>query len=236
MRTLGSTVKRGVAFVAALTLVAGIAVQAMPQHASAATATGAMVRYLNAAPGSPAVDLYVDGKQVTKKLAFGKSTDFGTMTKGSHDLTVTTVGQPVAKSILTLKLNVADGTSYDVVLFGTAAKLQGEEVKVDLTKLAKGMARIRVVHLAPDAGNVDVAAKGGKVLFADLKPTQAAKYIDVPAGTVNLEVRPTGKTTIDLALKGVKLEAGKVYDIFAIGQVKDKTLAAVELTAPAATS
>jgi hypothetical protein len=48
--------------------------------------------------------------------------------------------------------------------------------------------------------------------------------LEVPAGTYDLEVRPTGTMDVALPLPGVELEAGMVYDVFAIGLVGDGSL------------
>ncbi len=74
--------------------------------------------------------------------------------------------------------------------------------------------------------------KGGAVLF----PNVAFKgYLEgaVLAGTYELEARLAGTTTVALALPPLTLEAGKIYDVFAVGKVAgedDQALTTVVFT------
>ncbi len=94
------------------------------------------------------------------------------------------------------------------------------------------MARIRVLHTAPDAPAVDIAVTGGDVLVENLEFPNASDFLLVPAGAYDLEVRPTGTTDVALALPGVELEAGMVYDVFAIGLLSDETLNVLVVPSP----
>jgi hypothetical protein len=93
------------------------------------------------------------------------------------------------------------------------------------------MARVRVVHASPDAPAVDVAVAGGDVLIENLAFSEASDYLEVPAGSYDLEVRPTGTTDVALDLPGVALEAGMVYSVYAIGHVSDSTLSVLPIVA-----
>jgi hypothetical protein len=95
---------------------------------------------------------------------------------------------------------------------------------VNLSKLDEDQARVRVVHTSPDAPAVDIAVKGGDVLIPNLAFPNASDYLEVPAGSYDLEVRAAGTTTVALELPGVKLDPTMVYDVFAIGQLGNNTL------------
>ena len=82
---------------------------------------------------------------------------------------------------------------------------------------AAGKAHVRFVHTSPDAPAVDIAVKGGPVIFPNVAFKAASQYVPVDAGTYDLEVRPAGKTDVVLAVPGVKLDAGNVYTVFAMG-------------------
>jgi hypothetical protein len=95
---------------------------------------------------------------------------------------------------------------------------------VDFGDLAGDMARIRVVHASPDAPAVDVAVTGGDVLIGNLAFPDASDYLDVPAGSYDLEVRPAGTTDVALPLPGVQLDGGTISSVYAIGLAGDATL------------
>lgn len=94
-------------------------------------------------------------------------------------------------------------------------------------------AAVRVIHASLDAPAVDVAVAGGDVLVENLAFPDATEYLMVPAGTYDLEVRPTGTEDVALDLPGVELMAGNAYSVYAIGTVADGTLAALPIIAGA---
>lgn len=219
-------------------LIAGLGateVRAAAVRTATATAKGvAKIRFVQASPDAKAIDLYLDGKIAIKSLAFGKTTDFGAVAAGAHDVAVVAAGGSVSKALATRKITVVDTRAYDVVVHGPAAKLQVEDFKVDLGAVTKGKARVRVIDESADAGALDIAVKGGKALFANVTSTSASVTADVDPGAVNFDVRTAGKTTVVLAIPSVKIEAGKVYEIVLAGDVTGKTLTAITLVAPAA--
>ena len=83
---------------------------------------------------------------------------------------------------------------------------------------AAGMARVRFVHASPDAPAVDIALKNGPVLLPNIAYKGHAEG-EVPAGTYDLEVRVAGTAAVALALPGTKIDAGKIYTVFAEGTV-----------------
>jgi Domain of unknown function (DUF4397) len=73
------------------------------------------------------------------------------------------------------------------------------------------------VHLSPNAPAVDIALKGGAVVFANTAFKGSKDFTPLDAKTYDLEVRVAGTTPVVLALPGIKLEAGKIYTVFARG-------------------
>ena len=82
----------------------------------------------------------------------------------------------------------------------------------------RGYARAMFVHASPDAPAVDIGVTG---VAAPVFPNKSFKdftpFTPLPAGTYNLEVRPAGSRDVVLPLPGIKLEAGKIYTVFAKG-------------------
>ena len=79
---------------------------------------------------------------------------------------------------------------------------------------------MRVVHFSADAPAVDVAAAGtsaDEAIVQDLAYPDASDYLDLPAGSYDLEVRVAGETTVALDLPGVAVEDCMSYSVFAIG-------------------
>jgi hypothetical protein len=84
---------------------------------------------------------------------------------------------------------------------------------------AADAAWVRVVHASPDAPNVDVWVDGDRVL-TDVPFTAVSDYLELAAGTYNVQVTATGDTApvIDADLT---LEAGTAYTVAATGLLAD---------------
>lgn len=191
----------------------------------------ACINVIHASPDAPAVDVYLDGAKALSGLAFGKASGWVAVPAGKHQVQVTAAGGDVAKSVIDANVKLAKGAAYEVAATGLLAQIKPEINQVNLSAIADGKARIRVIHASPDAPAVDVAVTGGDVLIKNLAFPKASDYLEVPAGSYDLEVRAAGTSTVALALPGVKLEAGTVYSVYAIGQLSDKTLTVLVVTA-----
>ncbi|GIW04345.1 MAG: cell wall anchor [Thermomicrobiales bacterium] len=184
----------------------------------------ACVNVIHASPDAPAVDVYVDGTKALEQLAFGKASGWVALPAGEHQIQVTATGGQPDHAVIDAKVTLEAGAAYEVAATGLLANITPQIYQVNLSKLGEGQARIRVIHTSPDAPAVDVAVKGGDVLIANLAFPNASDYLEVPAGSYDLEVRAAGTTTVALELPGVKLDPAMVYDVFAIGQLSDNTL------------
>ncbi|HQP34659.1 MAG TPA: DUF4397 domain-containing protein [Polyangiaceae bacterium] len=88
---------------------------------------------------------------------------------------------------------------------------------------AAGNARLRVVHASSDAPAVDVYAKGNATpLVANLAYGKASSYLELPAGSYQVELRAAGASPTDApAFETPALEvlAGKTYTAIAAGSL-----------------
>ncbi|MCS7067046.1 MAG: DUF4397 domain-containing protein [Meiothermus sp.] len=189
---------------------------------SLAQGNTAFVRFAHLVPDAPAVDIVSGGSKVFEAQAFKDVTYYAEVPAGSLTLTVQTTGQNPAK-VADVSIRVQAGKYYTVMALGTLSTLKARLVE-DRLAPAEGVAKVRIVHASPDAPAVDVALKGGPVLFRNLAFNQISGYGTVPAAAYNLEVRPTGTTNVALPLEGVAFEAGKVYSVFAVGLLAGQTL------------
>lgn len=181
-----------------------------------ALAQGAMVRMAHLSPDAPAVDVLVNGQKAITGLAFKQITPYIPLPAAKVRVQVVPSGAD-APVVIDAELDLKEGVYYTVAATGFLAQIRPQVYTDTLAGFfpRAGYARIRVVHASPDAPAVDVAVKGGPVLFAGLPFPRASTYLSVPAGAYDLEVRAAGTSTVALALPGVTLESGKMYTVFA---------------------
>ena len=220
-------------------LAAAIGVLAVFSAASAQTASEARIRVLHASPDAPAVDIFLDGQKAVTNLAFDSITDYVKVPAGAHNVKVFPApsdggGTPVIEADVTLSA----GTDYTVAAVGKLSGIAPLVLTDDNKAPTEGQARVRFVHASPDAPAVDIYAEGAGVVVPNAAFKDASGYLDLPAGTYNLQVRAAGTETVALNLPGIKLEKGNVYTAFAVGLLQGqpalKAKLVVDATAPAA--
>jgi len=98
-----------------------------------------------------------------------------------------------------------------------------------------GTAKVRVIHASPDAPAVDVYVNGQAAL-TNVPFFTASDYLDLPAGTHQIQVTPTGQPASSAVIDtSATVAAGRAYSIAATGLVANITATVFEdnLSAPA---
>jgi hypothetical protein len=214
-----------IAFVAAVAALDGPTV-------AATTADTGRVRVVHMSPDAPAVDILVNGQPAITGLAFKDASPYAALPAGTYAVAVTPAGANDTV-VLGAELPVLDGADATVVAVGTLATLNLLVLPDDNAAPAPGNAKLRFVHASPDAPAVDIAIKGGPVLFPNVAFGQYLGYVEAPAGTYDLEVRVAGTDTVALDLPGVAVADGQIVTVFAAGLLGDGSLTAVPVAYPA---
>ena len=176
----------------------------------------ANVLIVHASPDAPGVDILVDdaGPAVTN-LGFPTNTGYVELPAGTRNVKVNVNG--TTTTVINADLMLESDKNYSVFAVNSVSSIEPLVLEDNLTQPASGKAHVRFVHLSPDAPAVDIAVTGGPVLFPNVSFKGYVDFTPVDAGTYNLEVRPTGLTTVVLSLPGITLEDGKIYTVFAKG-------------------
>lgn len=94
---------------------------------------------------------------------------------------------------------------------------------------SSGHAEVRVVHLSPDAPDVDVFANGERA-FSNVTFTWGTSYSEVPAASYDFDVSAAGATAAEavLSVDGLALTEGKSYTVVAYDRVSSIKALALE--------
>ncbi len=196
-----------------LSILALLVVFAAPNR-SASAHSNAYVRVVHAAPGAPVVDVYVDGNKLLNDFTFGTVTGYVPVAEGSHRIQVAADGAKRSASVIDVTVSLAGGTYYTAAALGTATSGFSLKAFVDNTWDSNSKAMVRVYHLSPNAGPVDVSVAATKVID-ELTYTHASGYLTVAPGnyTFNVTAVNAGVTVPVTAT----LSGDNVYSVFAIG-------------------
>lgn len=175
------------------------------------------VRLLHASSDVPAVDVYANGVRIAQNIAYGQATEYLPIPSRTYKVELFPAGKnPTGRPLLSQTLDVDARKFYTVAIVGKQAAFTLLPI-ADMPVPVYGKAKVRFVHLSPDAPAVDIAVTGGPILFRNVSFKQATGYIEVPAGTVDVEVRLAGTAQIVLTVPNVTLRTNVVYSSFAIG-------------------
>lgn len=201
----------------------------------ASAADTAMLRVLHASPDAPAVDVQLDDTAVEAltNVPFGTISSYLEVPAGDHNVKVFATGT-TTDPVIDADVTVAAGGMYTIAATDAVASITAQVIEDDPSDSCT-TAQVRVVHFSADAPAVDVAPAGAsadEALIEDLEYPNTTDYLDLPADTYDLEVRPAGDTAVALALSDVTIEDCKAYSVFAIGSaasppVGDNALQAV---------
>ena len=184
-------------------------------------ATPANVRVVHDVADAPAVSIVADGNTATPlvaSLVYEGSTAYLPLTPGAHTLGITAAPATGTSTVLASRsLNLDVGSEQTVYAFGKLATLS-EGVTWDNRRRIATEAKLRIIHGAPSAGNVDIYVTAHGAGIATATPT----YPNIPfggdswfqgfaAGSYDVTVTPTGAKTAAIGPAQVTLANSGVY-------------------------
>lgn len=181
----------------------------------------AYLRFLHAYTTNPtAVDVYLNERLVAQNIPFAAITSYLRLPADRYQLNVYATGKkevPIIDQQISIEehpytLAIVDDIS------GTTKQASLLSYEDDLKSVVQ-RAKVRLIHLSPNAPRVDVAVRGGNVLFSNVGYTDA-RFISVPSGTYHLEIRIAGTNQVIYTIPFLQLDDKKVYSIFAVGRVR----------------
>ncbi|MFN4285762.1 MAG: DUF4397 domain-containing protein [Lacibacter sp.] len=191
----------------------------------------ARVLVVHASPDAPGVDLLVDNNRVNASaLTFPNNTGYLTVAAGTRNIKVNAAG--TSTTVINADVPFEKDRNYSLFAVNQLANIGALLVADDLTAPASGKAHIRFFHLSPGAPAVTVGVLSGgnfTPVFSnrafESQESAAANqaFTPVDAGTYNFDVRVAGTGTSVLTLNNIRLEAGKIYTVFAHGIVGNTT-------------
>ena len=204
--------------------------------------TLAAVRVAHFSPNVPAVNIFLtspgqangSANQVESNFSFPSASAYLAVAPATYDASVALY--PGTTGVLSLNnASLAANTSTSVFAIGLLGGTGTQQLQLaafsDDRTPVQGKAKVRVIHLAPDAPPVDVVALNAGSIAATLVtnlsyPNATAADLQVAPGTYTLAVVPAGASSPILPTSSgvtVNLTAGQVVTVAAIGCLNTST-------------
>ena len=204
-------------------LLALLPVSSVPGAAQDAAEADATLRVVHASPGAPEVDVLIDGQPLMEGVAYGTASQYAAITPEEHRIQVVPTGQTADAAVVDETIGAEPGRAYLVAVFGLLNDIGGAVYDVDLSEIEPGNARVRLLNLSPDAGELDLLETGGDEWFGNVALGDASDYRDVAPGTYSADVRGEDDRVLQTVAE-LAFEETRVYDVVALGQIADDTL------------
>jgi hypothetical protein len=212
---------RGARYVLVLALAACMAVAVTPVTARAGQPGMAWLRQLYLSSDSPNVDLYVDGTRTWSNVPYKTISKYVDLKPGPHTYVVRPAGAAADSTPSgQVQANLLADTYYSVVVAG---KFQNMNLNIYPDSPGPNpppdRCLARFLHATPDVPKVDVVLNGSTFLYKNISFMEASPYLQMPAGTYDVELRPAGSTTAIYTIKGYMAKGGHIYTLAAAGGI-----------------
>lgn len=178
----------------------------------------AHVRVLHASPDAPPVDVYIDGKKQMEGVPFKQTSSYFNVPAGDHMITIFAAGDdPAETPVIEETLLVEAGKNYTAAVVDEVDAIHLVVLEDEQEVNRGGAAKLRAVHLSPDTPAVQLHLSAANVDMPSLSFENASRYIDLPAGTYDLDIRMV--ETDDVATEGNRLQVkeGTAYTAIVVG-------------------
>ena len=199
------------------------------------------IQVVHASPDAPAVDVLVNGAVALANIDYKEATAATALEVGSYDIQVDgiTPGGP-ATVIGPVNLAFAADTLYSVVAVGDLASIEPVILEQPDRAVDPGNARVRVLHAAPLAPQVDVYATTPGADLAASAPLGSFSFkedlgpVQVPAGDYQIRVTlPNDPASVVFDSGTITLQDG---NDFLISAVENTTTGASPISLAVATT
>jgi hypothetical protein len=182
----------------------------------------ALVRVINAVPGTVSFDIFAGDQKVFESVAFKRVTPYKELSDIRQSFRVRHAGQDSAEPVAENSEGLSGGKHYTIVVMPDANhKTTLYVVNDNITTPPADKAQVRVINASPDAGEVDVVDKqANKKLFSGVNFERGTSYMDVDPMKTTLEVRQEGQDMGLVTVPNANFEKGKFYTIVVAGHAK----------------
>jgi hypothetical protein len=171
------------------------------------------VRIVHASPFIGTADVFVDGNELLSNFQFATVTPYVSLPAGTHTIKAAIIGTGINAAVLTQTVSVEAGVPYTIAATGTTPNNLGLQIFNDDNLLSGNSAEVRVYHLSPGTGEVNVST-GSSVLANGLGYKEASGYVNVTPGSYTLDVALPDAAPLSLS---ANLKPWTITSVFAVG-------------------
>jgi hypothetical protein len=181
--------------------------------------SNARIRGIDMCPNGGVATLFVNSGTLEGQISFEQVTPFLYLKGGLATFTFTLSATPTsAYGLISAPLNSGDDYSSIVIGRSDVPLVDPRHPQVIVSQDVQsappsGMASLRIIHAAPDQGNIDVALNGS-VVATSVQYGVPTTYANVSAGSDTFSFYATGTKSTVAPSATYSLSAGKIYTVY----------------------
>jgi hypothetical protein len=171
---------------------------------------------VNASPNGTNIDASANGSVIASNIAYPSNSGYKSVTAGNVNVVVKQTGTNT--EIINGTLATEAKANYTLYVVDSAHKRRAAFTRDDLSAPAAGKAKIRLLHLSPNAASVDVLVNGATATnfsnrnFNDFATNaNYAAFTEVNAAGLAFQINLAGSSTAVATIPAFTVQAGKIY-------------------------
>lgn len=186
------------------------------------------VAAVNAVPGSTGYNIGLDNNQINN-LSLGQQFEYGdllgyvTAVAGNRLVRVFERGSGASPNpVIQETIQLAQDSAYTLFVTGTEDDVDLVVSTDDMGAPSTGKAKVRFIHLSPDAASLGLRIKGGDVLATNQAFRTVAEFVEIdPADPHTFEIVEHVSGTV-LHEFTLPISATRIYTIYAKGLLSEE--------------
>ena len=185
----------------------------MPQ-----TAPVSYIRFLNASPNSPAVDVYLNERLLFRNLTYKSFSNYINIPYGTYNIRVFPAGS-VQNPIIDETLPIPAEKIFTIAAVDRYPNISLLPIEDIRRPRIPNRSLIRFINLTSDSTELDLALSNGNILFPNVSYKEITEYIPINPGVYTLEVNTSDSHSRVLHVPNVRLTPNRFYSIYSVGNL-----------------
>jgi len=178
------------------------------------------VRFFNAAPDLENADFYIGNSLAASKVGFGSFSPYIKVSKGKQNIIITAPGNK-DNVLASLTINFSDGEVYTVAAVTDSNNIMAYGINEPTVRENLNYGHIRVCHLSPNGGEVDIAANEYDIL-EEINFFELSNYIAITPGKYDFKVKNSETEETVLNVSSQVMKQGVYNTLYIIGLAGEK--------------
>ena len=179
------------------------------------------IRFMNASPAETRVDIYVNGRKVASNLLYRNFTEYMKVFPGWYRIAVFAAGT-IRNPLTVTTLQVQANSITTLAVIGLSGNISTLAIDDSRRFLNLNRSYVRFVQLSPNAPTMD-AYWDDSLVVSELNYEDISRYMTTSPGSHNLKMRNSLSGANLVEHPDVRVEGGKAYTIYVVGDINDRT-------------